>query len=149
MDISDKALAILIGCEYAVYDWKQASNWADEIIKNSESPDINIIELALSTSKESTITYLNKLAKDGDASKASRIVLGYLEKSLNSGFLTVEEVSKILYFMSQDEFEPDVDVGGDMSFFWDGLDLARNGTIERSYDQVEQQMRKLLSENKA
>ncbi len=123
--------------------------WADELIAIYDKPDINIIELALAKDKDSTITLLNKIAIDGEVSIASRIVLGFLEKKINAGEMSIEKLSKTLYFMSKNKFKPNEDVGNDMLFFWDGYDLAKSGVVETTCDQLEQEMRELLRANKA
>ena len=150
MNVEDTADAMVIALKYHAIDIERIISWADENIKASENPNINIIELSLAKTESEAISSLNKISGEGGNKKnISKIFFGYFYDALVNDRVTYEDISKGLYFLSQDGYEPEEGLSGDMMFFWDGIELADRGYFEKNTKEIKSDMLELLRKNKA
>jgi hypothetical protein len=146
--LKEQTLALVTGIEQQSVGLSQVIEWADNYIVQSSQPEYEIIEIALSKSLPNILPLLRSICVGADIALASELVLGYLYNALKNDKLDFESVARSLYFMSMEDFEPNNDIGGDMLFFWDGIDLAKDGYFDKNSDQIIQDMVNLLEKYK-
>ncbi len=133
MSIELEAAELRIALEWGYADLSEIIEWADKYVAQSETPNINIIELAFTKSRSEAIEKLNKLSKNLDMWSPIRLFFG---RFLNVKMLNYPDASKLAKNLYMLTVYSD-DCPEDMTAFyshWDSIDLAKDRQILKSLD---------------
>jgi len=118
-------LALAMSWGYA--QLQEVTNWADSIIATSETPDDILIELSLSESASTSISYLNELS---DPTEYWLITSCFLGRSYQLANMPPQEASKLarkLYDLAMRDDAPSY--FQNFASHWDNIDLAVDGVM--------------------
>ena len=128
MNLQIESAAISFALKYGAVSLPELVLWADELIVNLFEPPTELFDISLSKNLASALTALNLMGTISNSPEMARLVLSLFYANLNTKNPEYNRISRGLYDMYIHNFIPDEYCSGEMSYFWDALDLAEDGT---------------------
>ena len=144
MNVNEQALAFALAIENKAIKLRKVTQWADNLIKSTDNPSIELIEVSLSKTKPEALSALHKFSHIENEELSIQMLFSIFIYALNENLISTEQVSKALYFLAINEQTPHTDASEEMYYYWDAIDLAKNGTYGNPHD-IESNMLLFLS----
>ena len=129
MDRDEKLYAgsVCIAIEWGLADYSEAVGWADKFIESKSDPNIEVIDLSLSSSSSETTALLKLIQEPLD----EWIVLKKFFSRFNttkslSDELALSLAKKLFFRLSEAQYVPEA--FSNFWGYWDEIDLAINGS---------------------
>ena len=120
--------------------------WVDNIIEAEESPDPALFDATVAGSDRNKLSAaLSQVHGDADPRGVVRLVIGHMRTAWLSDPTLEDRVVKSLFDMAISERFPDDDASDDMYWFYDALDLAKDGTLG-GLEEVRAMVRRFLDQ---
>ncbi|WP_437963014.1 hypothetical protein WME76_48315 (plasmid) [Sorangium sp. So ce119] len=143
-----RAEAFLLALDVGAASVDEVVNWALKVIQEVDHPHWSFCELALCSMKypRDLAEYLRAVPGVPDVKLARLRVLEMLSDVLAEHPERAEQIARSLYHLAISGDLDDPAVGEVAWWAWDALDLAAQGAIEQTRDDVVSQMRSALAE---
>lgn len=133
-----EAESVAIALEISLFDVAAAVRWADRQIEQADVPHIAICDVALAASKhpQDVAFMLRQVPGECDHPQAVRLVLRYALAALEERERDPRQIAHGLFDLACADDLPESDLKHHAWGYWDALDLARDGYVDQTEEQI-------------
>lgn len=140
---------VLASClELGLIEVANAVAWADVQIGANDVPHIALCDVAMASRAYSfdVASMLRQLPGEVDSASVVRRIVEHCSNILRSGCVSPRTIASALYELAVDKTLPPGKLAENALWFYDALDLATDGVIRETPEQVVQQMREVIDD---
>ncbi|WP_394174310.1 hypothetical protein [Thalassotalea litorea] len=124
-----KINAMILALECGASTIKSVTDWADQIILDSDEPDVRLFDVSVAKNVNEAVSALRTFGPSNDTKLVAKAAFSMFVYALENNLTSYERVAQKIYFMC---FEPNIclpdeNAEGEMLSYWDSLDIANDG----------------------